>query len=250
MKKLINTSCCVLLFATYVVAQEAPVRFVVFEDNVKPSMDVQYKQSLKKLKTACEENKVGTVSWRTVQHDDNTYRHLVPITGMGDLDKNMMADLEDKMGKEAVGSIFANMSKCVDGQRSFVVSLQKDLSYMEPPPGDNYREIMYWYVLPEKEMEAQQIAMEWKKLYESKKIPQGYATYKMDFGQEPCYVIVSWGKDEADFAANMAKKRTMLGDEGAKLEAKTMLITKKFSIDRAWLLPEYSYRPEITTAQK
>jgi len=250
MKKLINTSCCILFFAAYSVAQEAPDRFAIFEDNVKPSMDVQYKEALKKLKNACEENKINSFSWVSVMFEDNSYHHLVPIKGMGDLDKNMMADLESKMGKEALSSIFNELNQCVDRQTSSVVSFHKDMSYLEPAEGENFRDLLFWYVLPGKEMEAEKIIMEWKGLYESKKAPNGYAVYKVDLGNEPGYVIVSWGKDEADHAVKMMKTHEMFGEEGNQLWSKTMLITKRYDSRRAWVLPEYSYGSTVVTAQK
>jgi hypothetical protein len=249
MKKLINTSCCILLIAAYAVAQDAPVRFMVLEDNVKPSMNAQYKEGLRKLKAACEENKISTMSWRTVWHDDYTYRHLIPIKGMADLDQDMTADLQAKMGKEAMGAIFTDLSRCVERQSSFVVSHLRDLSYMEPAPEENYRDVMFWQVLPDKEMEAQQIAMEWKKMHDSKKAVGGYAAYKIDFGEEPSYIFVWWAKDDIDLATRSAKNRELFGAEGDSLWEKTLLITKKINSTRGWIMPEFSYKPEITTAK-
>ena len=252
MKKLINTSCCVLLFAAWSVAQDVPTRFAVFEDNVKPSMDVQFKEALKKLKMACEENKITSFGWTSVVFDDNSYHHLVPIKGMRDLDeKNMMADLEGKMGKEALSGIFRDLGKCVDAQSSSVVSFLPDLSYQASPAAEEtFRDLLFWQALPEKEMEAESIAMEWKKLHESKNAPNGYAVYKVDLGREPGYVFVSWGKDEADHATKAMKNNETLGEEGNRLWSKTMLITKSYRSRRAWVLPEFSYMPDMTTAQK
>jgi hypothetical protein len=250
MKRFVSTSCCILLFAAFSVAQEAPERFAVFEDQVKPSMDVQYRDALKKLKTACEENEINSFSWRSVVFDDNSYHHLVPIKNMGDLDKNMMADLEGKMGKEALSSIFTQLGECTDAQTSAVVSMQKEMSYLEPAEGENFRDILFWHVLPGKEMEADDLMMEWKKMYESKQAPSGFISYKIDFGREPGYVIVSWGKDEGDHATRAMKTRELLGEEGNQLWNKTMMITKKYKSHRAWLLPDYSFNSMTVTAQK
>lgn len=252
MKKLINTSCCILLFTAWSVAQDVPSRFAVFEDNVKPSMDVQFKEALKKLKMACEENKITSFSWTSVAFDDNSYHHLVPIKGMGDLDEeNMMADLEAKMGKEALSAIFKDMGECVDAQSSFVVSYHPELSYQpNSGPDENFRDVLFWQVLPGKEAEGEAIAMEWKKLHESKSAPNGYATYKVDLGREPGFVFVSWGKTAADHATKAMKNNEALGHDGSKLWSKTMLITKSYQSRSAWVLPEFSYMPDMTSAQK
>lgn len=248
MKKLITSFCFSLLFAGLVMAQDkAPVKFAIYEDQVKPSMSAHYKENLKKLKTACDMHKAD-FGWTSVAFDDGTFAHLIPIKSYSDLEKNMMAGLEAKMGKEALYGIFAEFDKCIDAQTSFIASLMPEMSYLSPASDENYRDIMFWQVIPGKEMEGEKIIMEWKKLHESKKAPGGYVTYKVNFGREPGYAFVFWGKSEADMAAKNQKNNELFGEEAKKLWDRTLLITKKYYSKRAMVLSDLSYSPVAVAA--
>lgn len=239
MKKMLTSLWCTLLIAGYALAQDAPVMFAIYEDNVKPSMDAAYKETLKRLKDACELHKVG-VSWTSVVHDDNSYAHLIPIKGFADLDKNMLSDLETKMGKEALGAIFANLDKCIASKTSFVVAMLPNLSYLSPQAGENFREILFWEVLAGKEGEGEKMIMEWVNLYKSKNAPNGVVTYKVLFGRHPGYAFISWGKNPLDHATKAQKNHELFGDEAGKLWQKTQAITEKYYHKTAWIMPDFS----------
>jgi len=229
-----------LISSILVIAQTNPTPMAVHEDIVKPSMDVKYREAMKKLKAACEQHKVGP-SWTTITYDDNSYRHLVSIKSFADLDKNPFADLETKMGKESLGKLWAEFDECVESHRDLVMTRLPELSYLSITESDNYRSVTFWHVLPGKENEAESILREWKKLYESKKAPSGYSVLKVIFGQLGEYVIVSWGKNAVDEATKHQKTLELIGDEGNKLWLKTQAITKDIYNKRAEFLPQFSY---------
>jgi len=229
-----------LISASLVSAQTASTNLMVHEDIVKPSMDVKYREALKKLKAACELHKLS-FSWNTIGLYDNSYRHFAPLKSFADLDKNPFADLEAKMGKEAFGKLMADFDECLESHSDFVLAQLTELSYLSPPVGENYRDITYWYALPGKEAEAESILGEWKKLYESKKATNGYTVNKVIFGREAYYAIASWGKNAVDAATKAQKTQELLGEEGGKLWMRTQAISKKFYGKRAEVLPEFSY---------
>ncbi len=210
MKKLISSFCFLLVFSGLMFAQQsaAPGKFAIYEDIVRPSMDAQYKEALKKLKSACDLHKAD-FSWTSVVYDDNTYAHLIPIKGFADLDRNMLAGLETKMGKEAVAGIFTELEKCVESSSSFVATVLPDLSYLSPQTGENYRDILFWEVLPGKEAEGEKLIKEWSTLCKSKNAPNGFVTYKVLFGREPGYAFVSWGKTPLDLATKSQKNNEL-----------------------------------------
>jgi hypothetical protein len=230
-----------LLFSSILVfAQPNPMATVCHEDIVKPSMDVKYREAMKKLKAACEQHKIGP-SWTTISFDDNSYRHIAPIKSFADLDKNPFADLEAKMGKEALAKLWAEFDECLESHSDFVMTQLPELSYLSPTESDNYRSVTFWHPLPGKDNEAESILKEWKKLYESKKAPSGFLVLKVIFGQQGEYVIVSWGKNATDEATKYQKTVELIGEEGGKLWLKTQAITKDISNKRAELLAQFSY---------
>lgn len=246
MRKLVTTLCFSLFLSLLAIAQTAPTQFVIYEDQVKPSMDAAYKAALKKLKSACELHKAN-FSYTSVAYDDNSYAHLVPVKGFADLDKNMLGELETKMGKDALGAIFAEFDKCIESSSSLVVSMLPNLSYMSPPTGESFRDILFWEFQPGKEAEAEKLIMEWKTLYESKKAPGGFLTFKVLLGRAPGYAFVGWGKNELDYATKNQKNNEAFGDESGKLWAKTLTITRKYYSKRAWVLSDHSYAMTVAT---
>lgn len=250
MKKSFSAFLCCFLLTVCALAQDgAPRLFVVHEDIVKPSMNASYHEVMKRFKAASVQHKLN-FNWTTVAHEDNTYVHLLPLKSLnelGDRGKPFM-ELETKMGKEAYSNIFSEKDKAIESHNEFVVEIMPSLSYLTPVPGENYRKVLFWIPLPGKEPEAEKILSEYIKLIQTKKVPSGYTTYKIVFGRDPGYAMVSWGKDEADYAAKNQKSLELMSEEGSKLWARTMEITRKLSSKRGWVLPQYSNIPAATSA--
>ena len=214
--------------------------FSVREEIVRPSMTPKFLAAMKKFKASCEEAKL-TFSWNTISFDDNTYLFIAPLSNTADLDKNPFAGLETKFGKEGSGKIWAEFDGCVESYSEYVITRLADLSYLTPPAGENSRDVTCWYVEPGKEGEAQAILAEWKKMYESKKIQNGYSVYRIKWGKEFGYAIVAWGKSQSDIALKEEKAQELMGQDGMALWTKTQAITRKIYSKRGRVLPEYSY---------
>ncbi len=242
MKKKITSFLLLLLVAGSSIAQDAPSMFAVYESHVRPSMDATYRDAVKKLKATCQQQKM-TFTWFAGILDDNAYIYLVPMKNFADLDKNMFVDLEAKIGKEALASQWQAMDKCVEHQTSSVTLFLPGSSYLSPGPDDYFRSVLYWFPEVGKEAEAEKLIAEWIKLHNSKKSPNGVQSYRNLLGGEGGYVFVSWGKNAADHSAKDQKANELLGEEGAKLWAKTLLITRKYYTRTGWLSTELSYSP-------
>jgi hypothetical protein len=213
---------------------------LVHEDIVKPSMDVKYREAMKKLKQACELHKLD-FSWVTAAYNDNSYRHIANIKGLSDIEKNPFAPLESKLGKEAFAKLFAAFDECLETHSDYLSMQRADLSYLSAMEGDNFRSVTTWIPLPGKDQEAENILAEWKKLNENKKTQSGYWVFKIIFGRESGYSIISWGKNAVDEATKYQKAWELLGEDGTKLWLKTQAITKSISHKQATLMPEFGY---------
>ncbi len=240
MKRIVLILFVAVLMTTSALCQQKAQRFAVYEDQVKPSMNAKYWECMKKVKANSVQHKLNA-GWTSVAFDDNSYIHMVPITNFADLDKNMFAELETKMGKEAHQAMWSEFDQCIESSKSFIVTSLPEFSHSSPPQGENYRDVLYWQIIPGNEKASEDLLKEWVKLYDSKKVPSGFLTFKVLFGSEPGYAIVSWGKNEADAAAKALKTRELIGEEGGKLWQKTMLITKSYYSKRGDVLPDVSY---------
>lgn len=213
--------------------------FTIHEDVVIPSQNAKYTEALKKLKEACKQHNIP-VTWTTVRHDDYSYIHLSPINKFGDLDKNQFDELSNKMGKEAYAKLMSGFNGCYTTHHDFVVEQLTSSSYMSPSQEENFRDILYWSVYPGKETEAEKIIAEWRKLYEAKEAPAGFLAFKIVYGEEPGFAIVSWGKDEVDAATKARKTNELIKADSEDLIKRTMAITAEMSHKRAWVLSDYS----------
>ncbi len=241
---------CVLLFAGHALAQDAPSMFAVYQDNVMPSKDAQFNDGVKKLKAAVEQNKID-FKWTTYGFDDGSYAHVVPISNFAQLDKNPFAPLETKIGKEALAGLWSTIDQCIESQSTSIIVRMPEYSYLSSTAEDAFRDITYWYVLPDKEAEAGKLFAEWKQLHETKKDGQGYSVYKGVFGNERGgYLIISWGKTILDWATKRQKSNEILGDDATKLWTKTMAISRKYYSKKAWLQKDLTNNPPAQMATK
>jgi hypothetical protein len=242
MKKMTLLALFAIVLVNTAAAQDQKMWFSVHEDLVIPSKNEQYVSAMKALKEACLKHQVA-VSWVTVRHDDNSYIHLSPIKNFADLDKDYFGDLKKKIGDEAFGKLMNAFSGCHSVHSDFVVEQMPSHSYMAPPENETFRDVLYWNVHSGKEIEAEKILMEWKKLYEAKKAPNGFLAFKTVFGRAPGFAIVSWGKDPVDAATKDQKTMELIGKDAEDLIKRTMAITEQMLSKRAWVMADYSIMP-------
>lgn len=240
MKKSLFALAAALLLSVVVRAQ-APTMFAVFEDVVKPSNDAKFRDAVKKLKAACEANKLAS-GWTTIAFDDNTYHHALPIKSFADLDKNPFADLETKLGKDALGNIWTEIDQNVSGQSSFVARQLTEYSYLQPAAGNNAWLITFWYPELGRDAEVNALLADWKKLYETKKATNPYNVYRIEFGK-PGYAFISWGKSPADAMEKEQKNNELLGDDGSKLWQRTAAISSRYYTRHGMTATDLSYTP-------
>lgn len=243
MKKLM----CYFILSSALVVQtfaqdNTPVHFAAYEHRVKPSMTGKYWECMRKVKSNSTQHKIGAV-WASFEFDDNTYIHFMPIKNFAELDKNPFAELEAKMGKASHDAMWADFSPCMESTTSYVVTFYPELSYLRASREETFRDVFFWTVIDGKDAEAQALLKQWVKVYEARKVPTGFETYKVTFGGEPVYAIVGWAKDELDMATQRNKTRELMGEEMKKMMNLTMAITQKFDTKRGRRLAEVSYAP-------
>jgi len=242
MKKLVFTLLIVAFVSGLTIAQD-PVRYRIHEVFVMPSKDSQFREAAKKLKDLCTQHKTS-FGWTALGYDDGSYIFVAPMTKFADLDNNAFADLQSKIGDEAMGKVWAAIDECTVSARDFIAARLPEFSYMTPPSDEHARTHTFWWPLPGKQAEAEAILREWKKLAESKKSADGYEVYRGGLGTDgPGYVITSWGKDQVDMATKAKKSQELNGDEGQKIWHKTLAITKSYNTKQAWVMPDLSYTP-------
>ena len=153
----------------------------------------------------------------------------------------------EKIGKEKMEKVMSEFNGCYASHKNFLMTLRNDLSYkpeygLTPGEGLDFRHIDYLYIIPGKEDEAEELAKEYKTLYESKNIEEGYRIYIGGLGTDmPLVVFVQPAKGRADWAMLSDRQDKELGDEGTKLLGKLMSITQKFEHKNGTMRADLGY---------
>ena len=230
-----------------------PVRFIVNSDHVKPGMAQQYEQAMKNVVAFFKANNVTAPSFyfTTFQGTEFDYVYVTSFGDFADLDKSRSDynDLGKQVGAEKLDQITNSANPYIESSETWELRYRPDLSYKAetgaPNPSENrYRMVEYYYVMADKDNEAESVAKDWLALFKSKKIADSYEILQGGIGPAtPLWVVVRIAKDEGDLAAKLKQQDEAFGDAGKQLEARTFAITRKFSQHGLWTRPDLSYVP-------
>jgi len=231
-------------------AQEARPKYVVLHQELaKPSMVQQYEATSKEFVALVKKNKalMPHFGFECIQGSDFTYTYLAPIKSMADVDA---INAEFGALAQAAGPAFADVSKrggdATEYFRESVLALAPEMSYVPTQPRLKpeempYRHVDLYFVRPGAEPEADAVSADFVKLFKAKNVSNGYNLYKAAFGPElPLYLIAVGARDAADYHAEDARLRTLLGAEGQALFARAFALTRRFESHDGTLRPDLS----------
>lgn len=226
--------------------------YLMHEDLVLPSMADKYEQALKDFAKLFSDAKIDSRSYRIIQKDYFNYTAVIPVTDFDGLAKyfGMTPEIIEKIGKDKFDAQMKKFDGCYDTHRNYLLNLRNDLSYkpeygLNMGEGLDYRHLDYFYPVPGKENEMMELIKEYKKLYESKKIEEGYRVYMGSVGTEMGMVLfVQPAKSRVDFATLSDKQDEILGNDGKKLWDKVVAITQKFEHLDGVMRPDLSHQPK------
>jgi hypothetical protein len=245
----------VLAFLTQSFAQKDLPKsqlYLMHEDIVLPYMVNEYEKALKDFAKLFSDAKIDSRSYRIIQKDYFNYTAVIPVTDFDGLAKyfGMTPEIIEKIGKDKFDAQMRKFDGCYDTHRNYLLNLRNDLSYkpeygLNMDEGLNYRHLDYFYPVPGKENELMELIKEYKKLYETKKIEEGYRVYMGSVGTEMGMVMfVQPAKSRVDFAMLSDKQDEILGKEAQALWDKLLKITQKFEHHDGVMRPDLSSQPK------
>ena len=240
-----------VFFTNFAIAQNNNSQaYSVHEDQVKPSMIAEYEKGMKALIEKLKEHNIQEANWMTSTLQDGRYLHVAPIDNMADLDKRQFAALAEKMGGDAMGKLFADLDKCYNNHGSYVIRLDKNLTYMPngitlTPEGENYRRFFYLHVKPKNYSKLVEKMKAIKELYVAKNSKVHYRIYHAGFGVMGNYIMVAVAAtDGAEYEKRSAENNTLLGEEGKALFDEMFKLVSKFEAFTGAVRPDLGYSPE------
>jgi hypothetical protein len=255
MKILKNTLLFTFLFClTLNLSQAQNQAYSIHVDYVKPSKVVDYEKISKDFIAACKEYNAPT-SWITSTTNDFRYMYITPIDKMADLDENPYADMAKQMGED-FGKIFERFNECYDKHTDFVLTLDKDLTYMpdgisQTQEGQNYRKFIYLYVTPENTGKLKEGMKGIKDLFASKGSESYYRVYRSGFGNlEGYYLVAISAKDEVDYATKSKANDELLGEGRGEVFAKAINYVSRMEEFSGVMRPDLAYSSKKIVTKK
>jgi hypothetical protein len=247
--------------ASPVIAQEEMAQgqlMSIHEDVVIPSKVEKYEKAAKNLASKLAKHNITSVSYTAANSHDFVYIYITPVENLAGVEKigAGFEELQTKLGNEAFATMMGGFDDCYNSHRNYMVRLRTDLSYnpeygREISKGMDFRHWSFYYIHPGKDQEAIEVAKEWKALFESKKIIEGYRLYLGGLGMDvPVIIVAQSAKGAVDFYTKAEARMKTFGDAGQALLKKTWSVTRKFEQKDASMRPELSYLPTPKAGSK
>ncbi|WP_242087317.1 hypothetical protein [Aestuariivivens sediminis] len=217
MKTLRNT--CILVFAICFAGYIAMAQkfYRVHQDNVRPSMMLEYEKVAKEFNEACKMHNVQT-QWLTTTMDGFKYLYVSPLENFAQMDERPFADMAKAMGDD-FGKLFDRFDKCYDSHGDYIIVLDEELTYMpegisQTQEGQDYRNYYFIHYTPENSKNLKEAMKGVKDMFASKGSKNYYRIYRTAFGAMDNYYLVAMSsKDDIDSAQKSKANQELLGPE-------------------------------------
>ena len=248
MKTTKNTFLLALFLSTYFSSLNAQQMYWVHQDNVNPSMIMEYEKVAKEFQTACvEHNPKG--QWTAISMDDFRFCYVSPIDNFAALDERPFADMAKAMG-DKFGEMFNSFDQCYDWHGDYIVVHDEALSYMpegstEAEKGHNYRDYYFIYFTPQNAKKIKEGLKAVKEMFASKGSKNYYRIYKSGFGNSSNYYLVAMSsKDAIDSATKQKTNEEVLGPDRFETFNKVMKYASRMEEVTGQIRTDLSYSPK------
>lgn len=222
----------------------------VHEDQVKPSMVMQYENTAKALVEQMKAHQINSTSWLASNTSDFRYLYVTPIKNMADLDKRPFDPLSEKMGEEAFTKLMSAFGPCYDKHGDYIIYMDKELTYMpdgitQTPEGENFRKFFYLHFAPRDASEMRDAMKAVKTMFEDKKSELYYRVYRSGFGtMGSFYMVAVSAKDAVEIEQKGAANDQLLGEGAKAIFGKVYGLSLKFEEYAGNIRPDLSYAPK------
>ncbi len=225
--------------------------YTIHEDIVLPSKIGEYEKTIKEFMDSVKKYNIPGAKWITTQTNDFKYLYVQPIPNMAELDNNKFwMTLSEKMGADKLTDLFKRMNQCYDIHADYILTLDKDLSYMpggitQTPAGQDYRRFYYLYVDPKNTENLTKSLKAVKDLFQQKGSKMEYRIYRSGFGAPRDFFMVAVAaKDGQTFEAMDAANNALLGADGEKDFGDMLQYVAKYEEVTGRMRPDLAYTPK------
>jgi len=224
--------------------------YLIRQEFVKPAGMSAYETETRRWLADLGETRVAhDVQWVTVYGPELGYSYVVPIEGLGGIDRIRSTINTSRSDASARWSAAAEGEPTpIDHIETFVVELRPDLSYLprtvELDLTLPFRKYHWYHTVPGLESQFEDIATRLVALYEEYGIVHGYRFYELLLGTDlPVFLMVERARDEADYAARTARIRDTVGDEADALFGQMLQFTRRVDVMEGTTRGDLSHPP-------
>lgn len=237
-----------LMGMSYAQEKKEKKMFAVHEDVVMPSMLSEYEAVSKEFTAVMNKykNEIADLEYLSVSTDDMRYMFVWPIDNMGELDKNPIAEVRNKVGAEKFDAMMDRMDKCYTSHTTYTIAMDPYLTYMpegfsQTQKGHNYREFHYYYTTPGDMNKLAKVGKKVAELHASKNSPNTYRIYRSGFGApESFFMVAISAKDAKHMAERSEANNKLLGQEFNELRNKALKYTTRYEVKTGWIREDLS----------
>ncbi len=216
-----------LIYSAFTLAQEEPKDqlYWIREEVAKVDMWDQYESTSKEwIKLMTDAGLDLPYMWAS-QRDDAHYYYLFPLDNYAEIDKlqEIFGSAVDKIGKEKWAKFMVENEGSMETHKDFIATRSAKYSYWpeEPrlkPEERNFIHWMFFQYKLENRKEVMDIMAEWKTLYQTKNIKNGYTIWLPEVGLNNNMIALTESfKDGADFYSAQKEDNDMMEAEANAL---------------------------------
>lgn len=234
-------------------AEAQPKLYGLHREVVRPSMVATYEATTKEFLRFLQQapGKLGKLGVTTFMADDFSYYMVSQIADYNDLAAIYagFGETAQAVGPAKFADVMQRNGATLDFMSDSVLAEDPALSYAPAKPRLKPEEVGFvhfdvYFIQPGRDVEAQQLAGEFKALFVKKGIPDGYRLFTVLTGGDlPAIVVSVEAKDAVDYATADAANRQRLGSEGEALFTRAFALTRRFLPINTRLRPDLSLRP-------
>ncbi len=240
---------------------QKPQMYCIYKEVVQPSKTKEYEAAIKNMIAEFKAYDIDPemVNFTTVFGPEMGYVYVMPIenfAGMDTMSENWEAASEI-IGKDRFREMAAAAEGAIDHIDVFHVLHRADLSYVPENPRLTPDEIQYahygfYYLIPGKQEELEDVARKFVELYKSKNISSGWSIYQSITGTDlPLLVVAHAAKSESDYYSERAKIKELIGEEAKKLGDQVNALVRKIEFKDGYIRPDLSYpEPDMPAAKR
>jgi hypothetical protein len=247
-----RASCCFAVFAALALPAAAQEYFWVHREGALPSKVAEFEKVSKELVAFVQAHRdaMPNFSFTAWMSPDFAYTFVSPLgqtLGGADAFTNEFIALGAKAPAPTL-DLWHRGGDTAAWWNDVIFLLRGDLSYLPPngrlqPSEHKFDQMDFYFIKPGYAVDAEEVAVQIKALYEKKKMVNGYAVLQAITGENPLYLVRSFAKDPADYWTNRQQDLELLGPEGKALFDKIFTLTRKFDSEQFFLRPDLSLAP-------